>query len=162
MDFFHVANATHHPPHELAREIRSGSGVPVVTIEVDGGPSRGGLPFVNPRHVDAVVDLTYGVLIFVSIVLIVSVGTEIGLAFGFGVLVSYAVHVVWKMARFDPDWMTSTVEEVVEESVREQVGAVEEQIEAVEQRVDRRPRETDVEEMIEETVENDPGDRSDG
>jgi len=117
---------------------------------------------VNPRHVDAVVDLTYGVLIFVSIVLIVSVGTEIGLAFGFGVLVSYAVHVVWKMARFDPDWMTSTVEEVVEESVREQVGAVEEQIEAVEQRVDRRPRETDVEEMIEETVENDPGDRSDG
>lgn len=118
---------------------------------------------MNPHHIDAAIDLTYGVLIFISIVLIVAVGTEIGLAFGFGVLVSYAIHVVWKMARFDPDWMTSTVEETVEdaveETVRQQVGAVQEQVEAVEQRVERRPRKTDVENMIEETVEDETPDR---
>lgn len=116
---------------------------------------------MNPRHVDAVIDLAYGVLIFVSIVLIVSVGTEIGLAFGFGVLVSYAIHVVWKMARFDPDWMTTAVEETVEETVKEQVGTVQEQVETVEQRVERRPREDEVEKMIEETAEGDGQGRSD-
>lgn len=119
---------------------------------------------MNPRQIDAVIDLTYGGLIFVSIVLIVSVGTEIGLAFGFGVLVSYAIHVVWKMARFDPDWMTTrveeTVEETVQETVRQEVGTVQEQVESVEQRVDRRPREDQVEEMIEETVEGDAKGRS--
>lgn len=128
---------------------------------------------MNSRQVDAVIDLLYGVLIFVSIVLIVTVGTEIGLAFGFGVLVSYAVHVVWKMARFDPDWMTKavedavdqtvgeTVEEAVGQSVEEQVGIVQEQLETVEQRVERRPREDEVEELIEETVEDDTQGRSD-
>ncbi|WP_222914522.1 hypothetical protein [Natrinema sp. SYSU A 869] len=128
---------------------------------------------MNSRQVDAVIDLSYGVLIFVSIVLIVTVGTETGLAFGFGVLVSYAVHVVWKMARFDPDWMTQaveeavdqtvgeTVEEAVGQSVKEQVGIVQDQIETVEQRVERRPREDEVEELIEETVEDDTQGRSD-
>ncbi|WP_226038768.1 hypothetical protein [Natrinema sp. DC36] len=128
---------------------------------------------MNSRQVDAVIDLLYGVLIFVSILLIVTVGSEIGLAFGFGVLVSYAVHVVWKMARFDPDWMTTaveeavdqtvgeTVEEAVGQSVEEQVGIVQEQIESVERRVERLPREDEVEELIEETVEDDAQGRSD-
>lgn len=127
---------------------------------------------MNPRYVDAIIDLTYGALIFVSIGLIVSVGTRVGLAFGFGVLLSYAIHVVWKMARFDPDWMTSAVEETVEEAVeesvqeqvgtvQEQVGTVQEQVETVEERVERRPREDEVEEIVEETVETDARGRSD-
>ncbi|KYH24644.1 hypothetical protein HAPAU_36270 [Halalkalicoccus paucihalophilus] len=128
---------------------------------------------MNPRYVDAVVDLAYGVVLFSAIALIVMRGTETGLAFGFGVLVSYAIHVVWKMARFDPDWMTRTVEETVEQTVgktveeaveqdvEEQVGTVQEQIKTIEQRVERRPREDEVEELIEETVENDAQGRSD-
>ncbi|WP_226004028.1 hypothetical protein [Natrinema salinisoli] len=124
---------------------------------------------MNPRYVDAAIDLAYGVLIFVSIVLIVYAGTEIGLAFGFGVLVSYALHVVWKMARFDPDWMTTaveetveeTVEQTIEETVRKQVEPVQEHVETVEQRVDRRPREDEIEELIEETADSDAPGRSD-
>lgn len=115
---------------------------------------------MNPRHVDAVIDLAFGMLLFVSIVLIVSVGTEVGLAFGFGVLVSYAIHVVWKMARFDPDWMTTAVEDTIEETIHQQVGPIQEQVEAVEQRVEQRPREDEVEDLIEETVENDAQGRS--
>lgn len=120
---------------------------------------------MNPRRVDAIVDLAYGVLIFVAVVLIVWVGTEVGLAFGFGVLVSYAIHVVWKMARFDPDWMTTAVEEVVEETVeetvKEQVDILQEQIETIEQRVERRPRADEVEKIIEEIDKSDGQGRSD-
>lgn len=76
---------------------------------------------MKPAHIDALIDLTYGTLILVSVVLIVYVGTTVGAAFGFGVLASYAVHVVWKMARFDPDWMTREVAERVEETVSEEV-----------------------------------------
>lgn len=115
---------------------------------------------MNSRRIDAIIDLVYGVLIFVSVVLIVSVGTEVGLAFGLGVLVSYAAHVVWKMARFDPEWMTAaveeTVEETIEETVSEQVNAVQQQIETVDERIDRRPREDEIEELLEETVANEP------
>lgn len=124
---------------------------------------------MNPRHVDAIVDLTYGVLIFVSILSIILIGTEIGLAFGFGVLISYAVHVTWKMARFDPDWMTTAVEEAVEETVEktveetvtEQIGTLQDQVETVNQRVERRPREDEIKEMIEETAKGDGQGRSD-
>ncbi|SFC17280.1 hypothetical protein SAMN05444422_105120 [Halobiforma haloterrestris] len=117
---------------------------------------------MNPRRVDAIIDLGYGVLIFVSILLIVSVGTLVGLAFGLGVLVSYALHVAWKMARFDPDWMTRTVEEAVEETVGEQVDAVQERIETVDQRIDRRPREDEIEELLEGTVTDEREETSDG
>lgn len=130
---------------------------------------------MNPHRVDAIVDLAYGVLIFVSIVLIVSVGTLVGLAFGLGVLISYAIHVVWKMARFDPEWMTSAVEETVgeqversiertvdeqveetiEETLGEQVDTVQDQIDTVDQRLDRRPREDEIERLLEETVTDD-------
>ncbi|GAB3677889.1 hypothetical protein [Halopiger thermotolerans] len=120
---------------------------------------------MNPRRVDAIIDLVYGVLIFVSIVLIVSVGTQVGLAFGLGVLISYAVHVVWKMARFDPEWMTTAVEETVEETVEqtigEQVDAVQEQIDTVDERIDRRPREDEIEELLEETVAEGEADSDD-
>ena len=121
---------------------------------------------MNPRRVDAIIDLAYGVLIFVSVVLIVSVGTLVGVAFGLGVLISYALHVVWKMARFDPEWMTravqESVEETVEQTVGEQVDAVQEQIDTVDQRIDRRPREDEIEQLLEDTVMDDTEDESNG
>ena len=76
---------------------------------------------MNPSRVDSIVDLTYGLLIAVSVGLIVLVGSTVGLAFGLGVLLSYLLHVGWKMARFDPDWMRTTVEETVKEKVGESV-----------------------------------------
>jgi len=151
---------------------------------------------LSPARVDAVIDLAYGALIILSIGLIATLDTRVGLAFGVGVFVSYVLHVVWKMARFDPDWMTKAVEETVEkqvedvqtqveqtvgetveeqvedvqtqvaqtvgetieetvgETVEEQVEDVQTQVEAVNERVDRRPREDEVEEIIEESVED--------
>jgi citrate lyase gamma subunit len=101
---------------------------------------------VNPSRVDSIVDLTYGLLIALSVGLIVVVGTDIGLAFGFGVLVSYVLHVVWKMARFDPNWMTTAVKETVDETVEEKVG------ETVEKTVGETVEKT-VGETVEKTVE---------
>ena len=95
---------------------------------------------MNPNRVDSIVDLTYGVLIFAAIALILTVGTGVGVAFGLGVLVSYAIHVGWKMARFDPYWMTGEVDEQVEETVSEEVGQRFE--ETVSEEVDRRVEET--------------------
>jgi hypothetical protein len=109
---------------------------------------------VNPSRVDSIVDLTYGLLIAISVGLIVVAGNAIGLAFGFGVLLSYVIHVVWKMARFDPDWMTTAVKETVEETVDEKVGeTVEETVEeTVGETVDEQVSET-VEETVEKTLE---------
>jgi len=121
---------------------------------------------MNPRRVDAAVDLSYGVLIFVAVVLIAAVGARVGVAFGFGVLVSYAIHVVWKMSRFDPEWMTQeveqTVERTVEETVEEEIGTVQEQVESVEERVERRPREDEIEELLEESGDREAGTGRDG
>jgi len=107
---------------------------------------------VNPNRVDFVVDLAYGLMIFIAVVLIAYVGTTIGVAFGLGVLVSYAIHVAWKMARFDPDWMTEEVTENVEETLREEVEVVISRLEEVNDRVDRRPRADEVEKTVDETV----------
>ncbi|WP_254532046.1 hypothetical protein [Natrinema gelatinilyticum] len=136
---------------------------------------------MRPAHVDAVIDLAYGALILISIGLIATVDLRVGLTFGLGVFASYILHVAWKMARFDPDWMTQavaktvetqvediqtqveetvgetveeTVEETVGETVEKQVEDVQTQVEAVNERVDRRPREDEVEELIEESVED--------
>ncbi|MFB6295817.1 MAG: hypothetical protein ABEH66_03130 [Halobacteriales archaeon] len=76
---------------------------------------------MNPSRADFVIDLAYGLVIFLSIVLIVTVGTETGIAFGLGALVSYVLHVGWKMARFDPEWMTQEVTENLEETITEEV-----------------------------------------
>lgn len=144
---------------------------------------------VNPARADAAVDLAYGALIVLSVVLIAVLDTNVGIAFGVGVFASYVIHVVWKMARFDPDWMTTTVQETVEEtvgdtvetkvgdtvetkvgetveeaverSVEEQLGEVQSQVEAVDERVDRRPREDEVEELLEDSAEADPAERTD-
>jgi hypothetical protein len=76
---------------------------------------------MEPGRVDAAVDIAYGAVIFVAVVLMVVVGGQIGIAFGLGVLISYGIHVVWKMARFDPEWMTQEVEETIEAAVERQV-----------------------------------------
>lgn len=101
---------------------------------------------MNPSRVDFAVDLAYGALLFLSVVLIVTVGTGIGIAFGLGSLVAYIVHVGWKMARFDPAWMTQEVAENLEESITEEV------TEGVEEEVSREVTET-VEEDISEEIE---------
>ena len=69
--------------HELAQEEGELSAF-VSKPETTGDCFQRVLLSMNPRHVDALIDLTYGVLIFISIVLIVSVGIELGIAFGFG------------------------------------------------------------------------------
>ncbi|WP_436909867.1 hypothetical protein [Halosimplex marinum] len=113
---------------------------------------------MSPVRADALVDLAYGGLIALSIVLIATVNTSVGVAFGVGVFAAYVVHVVWKMVRFDPDWMTRTVEEAVEEQIE---STMEETVEAtmedtVEARVEATVEDTveqTVEESMEETVE---------
>ncbi len=111
---------------------------------------------LNPARVDAIIDLAYGALIVLAIVLIATLEFGIGIAFGLGVFSAYILHVVWKMARFDPEWMTRAIEETVEETVGEtvekQVKEVQEQVQAVEKRIERRPREEEVEEIVEESV----------
>lgn len=116
---------------------------------------------LNPARVDAAVDLAYGILILLAIVLIATLDFGVGMAFGVGVFAAYLVHVVWKMARYDPEWMTRTVEEVLDESVEEQIEStvgeqlesVESQVAAVDERLERRPREDQVAEIIEESLD---------
>ncbi|MFP4217525.1 MAG: hypothetical protein ACLFR6_01570 [Salinarchaeum sp.] len=104
---------------------------------------------MQPNRVDAAVDLLYGGLIFVAVLLMLRAGTVTGVAFGVGVLLSYVLHVAWKMARFDPEWMTSEVAEEVETTVTE---SVEETVaEEVEETVAAEV-ETTVTESVEETV----------
>lgn len=107
---------------------------------------------MNPNRVDSLVDLSYGLLIFAAVALMVVVGTQTGIAFGLGVLVSYALHVVWKMGRFDPEWMTREVAQRVEEDLSEDV------TESVEQSVTETVEESvaeDVAESVEESVAED-------
>lgn len=121
---------------------------------------------LNPIRVDAAVDLAYGTLILLAIVLIATVEFGIGLAFGLGAFSGYIIHVVWKMARFDPEWMTTAVEETVRESVQEkmaetveetvgeQFDAVQEQVQTIDERVNRRPREDQIEEIVKDAVDD--------
>lgn len=97
-----------------------------------------------PDRIDFAVDLAYGGLIFVAIGLILVVGTDVGVAFGLGVLVAYVLHVGWKMSQFDPDWMTGEVTEQITEEVS---GEVEETVgETVSEEID------DVAQQVEESV----------
>jgi len=76
---------------------------------------------LNPARVDAAIDLAYGGLILLAIVLIATVEFGIGIAFAVGVFSAYLLHVIWKMARFDPDWMTSVIEDAVDDSMEQVV-----------------------------------------
>ena len=100
---------------------------------------------LNPARVDAAIDLAYGALILVAIALIATVEFGIGIAFAVGVFSAYVLHIVWKMARFDPDWMTSVVEDAVDDAVGDSVErAVED---SMDQSVDER-----VAAQVDETV----------
>ena len=100
---------------------------------------------MNSNQIDFLTDLTYGLLLFAAIVFIAVGDRAAGIAFGVGVLVSYTIHVGWKMARFDPDWMAKEVTENLEESVAEEVS------ENVSEEVSKNVEET-VTESVEETV----------
>ena len=102
---------------------------------------------MNPNQIDFLTDLAYGLLLFAAIVLIATGSRAAGIAFGLGGLVSYVVHVVWKMARFDPDWMTKEVTENLEESVAEEVS------ESVTEEVSKNVEETVTEEVSESVTE---------
>jgi hypothetical protein len=110
---------------------------------------------MKPRRVDYLTDLAYGAIIFVSVLLIIVVRNEIGIAFGLGVLVSYAIHVAWKMARFDPEWMSQEVAENVEETLSEDIDEVINRLEAVNERVDRRPRTDEIQDAVDDMGEGD-------
>jgi hypothetical protein len=56
-----------------------------------------------------------------AVTLILVVVTGVGVAFGLGALLSYAIHIGWKMSRLNPDWMTREVAERVEETVDEEM-----------------------------------------
>lgn len=108
---------------------------------------------MKPRRVDYLTDLAYGSIIFVSVLLIIVVRTDIGISFGLGVLVSYAIHVAWKMARFDPEWMTQEVAENVEETLSEDIDEVIDRLEAVNERVDRRPRTDEIQDAVDDMTD---------
>lgn len=107
---------------------------------------------MNPNRVDFIIDLAYGVLLFLAIVLIVTAGTDIGIAFGLGALVAYIIHVGWKMARFDPEWMSKEVTENIEETLTEEVTETVE--ETVTEEVTESVEETVTEEVTESVEEN--------
>ena len=90
-------------------------------IQHAGQLSRSSVFDMKSNTIDFSVDLAYGILLFLAIVLIVTVGTNVGIAFGLGALVSYVIHVAWKMSRFDPDWMTQEVTEQLGETITEEV-----------------------------------------
>lgn len=113
---------------------------------------------MHPSRVDSIVDLLYGVLIFVAVALMMFVENNVGVAFGIGVLVSYMIHVGWKMARYDPDWMTTEITESVEETmayeVRESVAdQVKEQTEEVTASVEETMAEEVTESVTDEVQE---------
>jgi hypothetical protein len=110
---------------------------------------------MKPRRVDYLTDLAYGAIIFVSVLLIIVVRNEIGIAFGLGVLVSYAIHVGWKMARFDPEWMTQELAQNVEETLSEDIDEVIDRLETVNERVDRRPRTDEIQDAVDDMSEGD-------
>lgn len=116
---------------------------------------------MNAKRVDFAVDLAYGVAIFVAIGLVLVAGTNVGIAFGLGVLVSYVIHIAWKMARFDPEWMTQEVAERVEETVTEEVektvgDTVSKEVDNVAEQVEETVSE-EVAEEIEQTVSEQVG-----
>lgn len=71
--------------------------------------------------IDMYVDLTYGILLLVGIAAMIFLQHYLSaVTFGLGILIGYAVHIGWRMARFDPEAKT-TFEENVEQTVEETV-----------------------------------------
>lgn len=90
--------------------------------------------------VDMYVDLTYGALLLIGSGSIVFFNSNLpAVTFGVGVLLSYAVHVGFRMARFDPETETrieETVGDVVEDGVSDIEETVEDRVSDLEESVD--------------------------
>lgn len=96
---------------------------------------------VNLDTVDFYVDVTYGVLLFIGIMSMLLFTSNIAaVTFGVGVLLGYAVHIAWRMARFDPD-AERVIEDTIEDTVESKVDEIEDTVEQT------------VEETVEEHVE---------
>lgn len=116
---------------------------------------------MKPARVDFAVDLAYGGAIAIAIGLILVVETDVGIAFGLGVLISYLIHIGWKMARFNPDWMTTEVVEQVEDTVSEEIektvgDTVSSEVDQVAERVEKTVSE-EVTQELEKTVSEQVG-----
>lgn len=77
----------------------------------------------DPRTVDIAADACYGVLFMSGISVLLFGPTMTGFGFVVGAMLAYAVHVAWKMARFDPEWMTTSdeIESEIEDKVEDEV-----------------------------------------
>ena len=131
---------------------------------------------VDPRHVDAIIDIAYGALILLAIILIATLEFGIGIAFGLGVFSAYILHVIWKMGHFNSQFIVqaaedsvsetiekqvsevqSHVEDVIDETVEEELEEIHAEMRAVDERIERRPREDEIEELIENSINNHAG-----
>lgn len=76
-------------------------------------------------RIDLYVDLSYGVLLLIGITAMVLLQEYLAaVTFGVGLIIGYAVHIGWRMARFDPQSRNAfeeSMEEVVEDQVEESV-----------------------------------------
>jgi hypothetical protein len=66
---------------------------------------------MNAGRADSLVGLVYGTLLLVAGVVMVAATGKTGVAFGLGVLLSFGIHLVWRLARFDPSWMTGRLDD---------------------------------------------------
>ncbi len=78
---------------------------------------------MQPDTADVIADLAYGGLLFAAVVILALYQSIVpAVTFSLGVLLAYAVHVWWKMARYDPEWMTrAEVEDHIEAEVEDQI-----------------------------------------
>lgn len=114
---------------------------------------------INTDVVDMYVDLSYGVLLIIGISTMILMNEYlVAVAFGTGIMLGYAVHVGWRMARFDPE-AASRIEQAVDEKVEAHVDDMREDVEktvedTVEEEVGQAQEEIEdaVEEAVEETV----------
>lgn len=115
---------------------------------------------VNVDMVDLYVDLTYGALLMVGIVSMMVFNQYLAaVTFGVGVVLAYAVHFGWRMARFDPD-AADRIEQAVDEKVEDHVGDMADEVkDTVEEEVGKNVAEqvgqaqSEIEQTVEEKVE---------
>lgn len=99
--------------------------------------------------VDKYVDLTYGILLFTGMASMIGLSERLpAVTFGVGIMLGYAVHVGWRIARFDPR-VTSKVEEV-----GEAIGEIDDKVESVESKVDSVDKVEETVDKVESTVDS--------
>lgn len=66
---------------------------------------------MKPHAIDLLTDVMYGMLLVVSLLFLYYGNPVMGGAFGTGALLSWGLHLFWKMARYDPNWMKKAIKE---------------------------------------------------